>query len=90
MRNLQVPPTLYRAYGAQFAARRDVLHERSSAFYVRLLRWLVTHYDDMARAGFLNMWRAYTTKEKVRSARRRAHNLAGAASLVHQAVHPPV
>ncbi|KAL1525494.1 hypothetical protein AB1Y20_020350 [Prymnesium parvum] len=64
MRSVRVPPHLYRAYGAQFAVQRWVLRERPSHFYARLLRWLVTHYDDMARAGFLNMWRAYTTKEK--------------------------
>ena len=64
MRDLKVPPTLYRAYGAQFAAQRDVLREHGVGFYSRLLKWLTTYHDDMARAGFLNMWRAYTTKEK--------------------------
>jgi len=60
----QVPTRLYRAYGAQFSATREVLHERSSAFYARLLLWLTTPHDDMGRAGFLPVWRAYTTKEK--------------------------
>ena len=64
IRDLVVPPTLYRAYGAQFAAARHVLLEKPRAFYERLLLWLVTYHDDMGRAGFLNMWRAYTTKEK--------------------------
>ena len=59
-----VPPKLYRAYGAQFAATRDVLLGRSAAFYSRLLLWLTTAHDDMGRAGFLPIWRAYTTKEK--------------------------
>jgi len=59
-----VPSRLYRAYGAQFAVTRQVLHERSSAFYARLLLWLTTPHDDMGRAGFLPVWRAYTTKEK--------------------------
>lgn len=43
---------------------RQVLLERGVTFYERLLRWLVTHYDDMSKAGFLNLWRGYTTKEK--------------------------
>ena len=59
-----VPNPLYRAYGAQFAARREVLRERQPAFYSRLLKWLTTYHDDMGRAGFLPIWRAYTTKEK--------------------------
>ena len=59
-----VPPLLYRAYGAQFAASRAVLRERSPAFYARLLKWLTTHHDAMGREGFLPVWRAYTTKEK--------------------------
>ena len=62
--NTVVPQRLYRAYGAQFGASRSVLRERSSAFYSRLLKWLTTHHDDMGRAGFLPVWRAYTTKEK--------------------------
>ena len=60
----EVPPRLYRAYGAQFAAARHVLHERTPAFYKRLLLWLTTPHDDMGRVGFLPIWRAYTTKEK--------------------------
>ena len=32
---------------------------------LRLRRWLVTPHDEMHRAGFLPMWRAYTAKEKV-------------------------
>jgi hypothetical protein len=59
-----VPPLLYRAYGAQFAATRDVLRFRTREFYSRLLLWLITPHDDMGRAGFLPVWRAYTTKEK--------------------------
>ena len=59
-----VPPKLYRAYGAQFAATRDVLRGRPTTFYTRLLKWLTTYHDDMGRAGFLPIWRAYTTKEK--------------------------
>ena len=59
-----VPPKLYRAYGAQFAAARAVLRERPPEFYARLLKWLTTHHDDMGKAGFLPVWRAYTTKEK--------------------------
>lgn len=59
-----VPQRLYRAYGAQFAATRDILLERDRTFYLRLLKWLITPNDDMGRAGFLPVWRAYTTKEK--------------------------
>ena len=59
-----VPSPLYRAYGAQFAATRSVLHGRLPSFYSRLLLWLTTPHDDMGRAGFLPVWRAYTTKEK--------------------------
>jgi hypothetical protein len=59
-----VPPRLYRAYGAQFAATRQILLARDKPFYVRLLKWLTTPNDDMGRAGFLPVWRAYTTKEK--------------------------
>ena len=59
-----VPPRLYRAYGAQFGVARGALLARPRGFYERLLKWLVTPNDDMARAGFLAVWRAYTTKEK--------------------------
>ena len=59
-----VPNPLYRAYGAQFGAARGALLARPRSFYERLLKWLVTPNDDMARAGFLAVWRAYTTKEK--------------------------
>jgi hypothetical protein len=59
-----VPRTLYRAYGAQFAAARHVLRERPAAFYSRLLLWLTTYHDQMGKAGFLPVWKAYTTKEK--------------------------
>ena len=41
-----------------------MLRERPVAFYERLLKWLVTYHDEMGRAGFLPIWRAYTTKEK--------------------------
>ena len=60
----RVPARLYRAYGAQFGASRGELRGRSAAFYARLLLWLTTPHDDMGRAGFLPIWRAYTTKEK--------------------------
>lgn len=59
-----VPPRLYRSYGAQFAATRGEFRRKPRAFYERLLLWLTTPHDDMKRAGFLNMWRGYTIKEK--------------------------
>jgi len=64
IRSQQVPPLLYRAYGSQMGISRAVLRERDKAFYERLLLWLITPHDDMAKVGFLGMWRAYTTKEK--------------------------
>lgn len=64
IRQQVVPPRLYRAYGSQFSATRDVLLARPRAFYERLLLWLVTPHDAMHTRGFLAMWRAYTTKEK--------------------------
>lgn len=51
MQQLSIPSTLYRAYGAQFAAESWVLRERPRSFYMRLRTWLVTHYDDMGKAG---------------------------------------
>jgi len=59
-----VPPRLYRAYGAQFGATRAELRRRPLLFYSRLLAWLTTHNDQMHKAGFLNMWRGYTAKER--------------------------
>ncbi len=64
IRSQPVPPRLYRAYGAQFAASGGALRSRPRGFYARLLKWLTTPHDEMGRAGFLPVWRAYTTKEK--------------------------
>lgn len=62
LRATPVPPQLYRAYGAQFAAAAEELRRRPKPFYTRLLRWLVTPHDAMHTAGFLGVWRAYTPK----------------------------
>lgn len=64
LRATPVPPQLYRAYGAQFAAAAEELRRRPKPFYTRLLHWLVTPHDAMHTAGFLGVWRAYTPKEK--------------------------
>mmetsp|Transcript_9723 Transcript_9723/g.31275 ORF Transcript_9723/g.31275 Transcript_9723/m.31275 type:complete len:365 (+) Transcript_9723:803-1897(+) len=64
MTSTPVPDQIYRAYGSQFSAARAELRRRPRPFYERLLRWLITDHDAMHTAGFLNMWRAYTSKEK--------------------------
>jgi hypothetical protein len=64
IRSTPVPEQIYRAYGSQFSAARAELRRRPKAFYERLLRWLITDRDIMHTAGFLNMWRGYTGKEK--------------------------
>ena len=65
IKSQRMPRHLYRAYGAQFAISRAEITRRPIEFYARLRRWLVTPHDEMHRAGFLPMWRAYTAKEKV-------------------------
>lgn len=49
IRAQQVPAQLYRSYGSQMSIERAVLRERPRSFYERLLKWLVTPNDDMAK-----------------------------------------
>jgi len=78
LREFEVPPRLYRTYGAQWAARAAVLRERPREWYARLRDWLTLRGPasvsdtraprnaSILRGGFAGFWCRFTPKEKAR------------------------